>query len=412
MARFASSIAVALIIGGTVQGQSFNIDFGPPESGPSAEYGAAGLRGVWNSIEAEHTSIGNPTALYQLVDLEGNQTDATLHQFGGMDLQSFNDPSVTDEDAILLMNDALITHNQNLESCMFINNLEPGLYEVISYGWMPNHPDQLANIRIDFVPETNDIGGPWPGDHVEGITYAVHVVEVDQSGFMGTHSGNVPGADLTIGAAYNGMQIRKIEDCSTFLQEGVAGTPFAERAFDGYIDPRIESSNGVTLDLGMTEITLEFNLAVRDEGSPFITPNSFALSQTGGGDAPIVESLSTEDGRVITLNLDRTLTPGEWTTVEINAVSDCSGEPLDGETTLQIGFLPGDVNQNGVVQPTDLFAFRQYVNGLATPDIGTVEDYIDTDRDGNISPIDLFRYRGLINGVSPATQSWAGASLP
>lgn len=229
---------------------------------------------------------------------------------------------------------------------------------------------------------------------------------------MGTHSGNVPGADLTIGAAYNGMQIRKIEDCSTFLQEGVAGTPFAERAFDGYIDPRIESSNGVTLDLGMTEITLEFNLAVRDEGSPFITPNSFALSQTGGGDAPIVESLSTEDGRVITLNLDRTLTPGEWTTVEINAVSDCSGEPLDGETTLQIGFLPGDVNQNGVVQPTDLFAFRQYVNGLATPDIGTVEDYIDTDRDGNISPIDLFRYRGLINGVSPATQSWAGASLP
>ncbi len=412
MTRIAGFVVLGLVTAGTALGQSFNIDFGPSDSsGPSADYAAAGVAGVWNSIEAEHTSIGNPTAVYQLVDLDGNETDVRLHQFGGTDLQVFNDPSLSGDDAVL-MNDTLLTHSSGLESCMFINNLEPGFYEVISYGWMPLHPETRSRVRVDFVLETPDVGGEWPGGHVEGVTYAVHVVEVGPNGFMGTHSGNVPGADLAIGASYNGMQIQKIEDCATFLQDTATGTSFGERAFDGYVDPRIESSNGVDFDLGITEITLEFNLPVRDAGSQFITPNSFSLTQTGGGDAPVVQSLFTEDARVITLNLNGPLTPGEWTTVDIGAVSDCSGEPLEGETTVRIGFLPGDVNQNGVVQPTDLFAFRQLVNNLATPDIGVSEDYIDTNRDGSITPIDLFRFRGLINGVTPATQSWAGASLP
>ncbi len=411
MAGFRHALAASVLLAAMANGQSFNIDFGPSDEGPPAEYAAAGLPGVWNAVEAEHTSIGNPTALYQLVDLDGNLTDVTLHQFGGMDLQSMDDPSVTGNDAIL-MNDTLITHDQNLETCMFINNLEPGTYEVISYGWMPNHPNQLANIRLDFVTETFDIGGEWPGQHVEGITYAVHIVEVTQSGFMGTHSGNVPGADLEIGASYNGMQIRKLNDCATSLLEPVAGASFGQRAFDGYIDPRIESSNGVDADTGMTLLNLEFNLPVRDAEGQFITPASFALTQTGGGDAPTVASLFTEDARLITLELDRPLTPGEWTTLEILAVADCDGGTLQGDTTLRIGFLPGDVNQNGIVQPTDLFAFRQIVNGFFTPEFGSTNDYIDTDRNGSVTPLDLFRFRGLINGVSPATQSWAGASLP
>ncbi|MHC5114907.1 MAG: hypothetical protein ACYTGP_10830 [Planctomycetota bacterium] len=209
--RITAFVAALLVPATAAFGQSLNIDFGPTAAGPSPLYAGAGLAGVWNSIEGEHTPFSDPQVVYDLVDLDGNPTGVTLHQFGGTELISAFDPSVNGEHAVL-MNDALITHSSGLESCLFINGLANGTYEVITYAWRPNHPEILSRVRHDFTPGLVDVGGAWPGFQVEGVTYARHTVEVT-NGFMGSHSGNVPGNDLAIGAALNGIQLRLLSAC-------------------------------------------------------------------------------------------------------------------------------------------------------------------------------------------------------
>jgi hypothetical protein len=163
------------------------------------------LAGVWNSIEAEDS----PRVTYDLVDLEGRPSGVRLHQIGGTEIRSASDPSVSGDDAAL-MNDALITYTASLESCLFVNGLEPGTYEVITYAWMPNAPEGRARVRHDPSPTVVDVGGAWTGAHVEGITYARHVLEIASDGFLGAHSGIVPGELESDGAALNGIQLRRL----------------------------------------------------------------------------------------------------------------------------------------------------------------------------------------------------------
>ena len=122
-----------------VSAQSFNLDFGQPEDGPSSDYRAAGRAGFWNSLLAEHN-----TTTFNLRDVKGNVTGARLYQFGGTETISSVDPSTEGEDSLLL-DDYLVTHNTNLESCLFFRGLQTGVYEVLIYGWMPNAPDPNKN---------------------------------------------------------------------------------------------------------------------------------------------------------------------------------------------------------------------------------------------------------------------------
>ena len=195
----------------SVFGQAFNIDVGQPGGGPSAGYAGAGLPGVWNAIPVDHMTpymTGPHPDRFMLVDIFGNPTGVGLHQYGGADLTSLNDPSLTGNNA-LLMNDVLITHSATLETCTYLNGLEDGPYEVIVYAWMPNQPGVMQRVRFDFVPETEDVGGVWPGQHLEGVTYSKYIINVT-NGFMGLHVGIPPGGSTAIGAAWNGMQIRPL----------------------------------------------------------------------------------------------------------------------------------------------------------------------------------------------------------
>lgn len=192
-------------------GQAFNIDVGQPLSGPAPGHAAAGLAGVWNAIPVTHMTpfmTGRHPDDFMLVDIHGNQTGVGLHQYGGMDLTSLSDPSVSGQDA-LLMNDVLITHSASLETCVYLNGLQDGLYEVIVYAWMPNQPTVMQRVRFDYIPETEDVGGAWPGQHMEGVTFSKYTVNV-VNGFIGLHVGIPPGGDTGIGAAWNGMQLRPL----------------------------------------------------------------------------------------------------------------------------------------------------------------------------------------------------------
>lgn len=199
--------------------QSFNIDLGAPGSTPSSSYGAAGLPGFWNSVQPAHStpSFGPQPFDIPLTDIDGNATSVGLHQYGGTQYIDTPDASVSGDDAALL-HDALVTHSIPLKTCLYLNGLENGTYEVLSYAWMPNHPRVMNRVFIDFTPGDFLVGGTWPGLHVEGISVARHIVTVT-NGFMGPHAGLPDFGDPVIGGALNGIQLRKLPcaECTTEL---------------------------------------------------------------------------------------------------------------------------------------------------------------------------------------------------
>jgi Dockerin type I domain len=190
------------------------------------------------------------------------------------------------------------------------------------------------------------------------------------------------------------------------------------RPFAGYVDPRSESIDGELHNYGMEEVVFVFGEPVQARGGGLLDANSFTVTSTGG-DPPSIEFVDDSENPTIRVVFATPPPLGEWTTIRAD-VEDLCGNPITIEGDMGPGmnepdridflFLPGDVDQNGVVNPLDLFRFRQLVTGVVTPDRGTLADYVDINRNGIITPADLFRFRQLIEGVPPATQVWAGAS--
>ncbi len=210
----------------------------------------------------------------------------------------------------------------------------------------------------------------------------------------------------------------------TFDALFTAGGPRVDHAlttpFSGYIDPRAESTDGRTMDLGINRVSIVFDQSVQGRGGALLDASAFTVRQTGEEQPPNVTSVITHDQRFINLELDRPLTVGEWTTIvadvenfqgiPIASIGDLGSEDNEPDR-IDIGYLPGDVDQSGLVSPLDLLAWRQQLNDIAVPEQGTSLDYLDTDRDGAVTPLDLNLFRRLINGISPASQTWAGATL-
>lgn len=190
-------IAVATV----ANGQTIKIDFGSAGSEPNAAYRAAGVPGVWNTITGEQFQT------FSLVDIDGNPTSVTVRNIGGSALLSVDDPAtIGDDDA--LMDEYLVTFTP-LEVCLFFAGFAPGEYEVIQYTWAPTMPDVRSLVTVDESQTGGQfIGGAWPGDQEEGVTYAIHRAVIT-TGALGSHSGlsNMPGSDR---GALNGVEIRKL----------------------------------------------------------------------------------------------------------------------------------------------------------------------------------------------------------
>ncbi len=201
-----------------------------------------------------------------------------------------------------------------------------------------------------------------------------------------------------------------------------AGLAGETRPFSGYIDPRIESSDGVSFDRGLTQLALRFSEPVQNVGGGGLTLDAFVVTETGGVAPPNVVSVNTDDMPLVVVTLDRPITLREYTTVRA-AVQDFADTPnlivdngnqgpgTDETDRVDVAFLPGDVDQTGSVTPFDLLVFRQIVNDVTNPTQGMEADFVDTDRDNVIAPFDLLAFRQLVNGVPPATQSWSGETL-
>lgn len=197
---------VCLVCAQPATGQSFNLDFGQPDDGPPPTYAAAGRAGHWHSLPASHG-----TTTPDLVDIHGQVTGVSLLQIGGLETVSGVDPATEGDDALLL-DDYLVTFDEGLESCIFLDGMQPGLYEVLIYARIPDDT-VLSYTSVDQEPGLPhlEVGGVWTGDHEELISYSRHVAIVGDDGNLDLHSGIAPEMQEEDGAALNGMQVLRVD---------------------------------------------------------------------------------------------------------------------------------------------------------------------------------------------------------
>jgi len=189
---------------------------------------------------------------------------------------------------------------------------------------------------------------------------------------------------------------------------------------DGYVDVRDDSfAHGKTHEggcQGLDAVTISFNQPVRDAVTGgALLPESFVVT----------ESEQTRPRRVImvtavgvvaagdevdfTVQLDRSIEPGTWTTIRANVVDE-SGRPIQPEAdSITIGFLPGDVDGSGMTGAADVLYLVDMLNGVA----GTASDPLacDVDRNGACDDADVDRLFDLLYGVN-ATRPWVNVALP
>ncbi len=204
---------LALLAASPSLAQSINIDFGTPGTGPSAAYAGAGRHGVWNVIGVMPTSLR-----FNLVGRDGQPVSATVYNIGGSSLLTHDKPTTTGDDEALL-DDMFLSFNNPIDLCLFFENLNSGVYEVITYAQTPDNPMLLSRVRVDNAnPGPVMVGGDWLGGHFELNTFSRHTVTVT-NGRLNPHSG-LQGSLTQSGM--NGIQLLFLGPCP-----GDANTDFA-----------------------------------------------------------------------------------------------------------------------------------------------------------------------------------------
>ncbi|MCH7526917.1 MAG: hypothetical protein IID39_05730 [Planctomycetes bacterium] len=199
---------------------------------------------------------------------------------------------------------------------------------------------------------------------------------------------------------------------------------FNDWSYGGYIDPKFDSNNGNDVNLGLDTFNVVFS------GEPFgdavggpVTLANVSVEVTGGA-VPNITGV-VKNGDTLTVQLDRILTPQEWTTLVFDLYDSDGvriidngneGEGADEAARLDVGFMPGDVNNNGATQPQDLSRWiRSWNDGnpIFPVDVsnGHPDDYLDISRGDGTQPQDLSRVIQLLSGTGDATQVWNGLGM-
>lgn len=201
------------------------------------------------------------------------------------------------------------------------------------------------------------------------------------------------------------------------IVHGAFCVSFYGHAWGGYIDPKIESTDGAKVDLGLDTFNIVFNVEpFGDADLGPVTPVNFTIEETGGALPPNVTG-ATKVGNTVTVVLDRHVTIEEWTTIVCDVYDGAGlriidggneGPGVDEAARLDVGYLPGDITQDGLTQPIDLSRLIGMVNGTRGPtgDKGVLEDYADISRDGLIQVLDISRMLAILSGSPPATKNW------
>lgn len=163
---------------------------------------------------------------------------------------------------------------------------------------------------------------------------------------------------------------------------------------DGAIDARTPvTTDGVTR-LGMNEVTFLF-----DRPTNCLLPEHFLISQIGATSLPPqISAIQPVVDNGVKLTLDRPIEPKAWTII--------THAPT--QSTIRLGFLPGDVNGDSFSGPVDILELVDFLNALnpERPIWST-----DLDRSGIAAPADILMLIDLLNGAGNLDE-YNGARLP
>ena len=161
---------------------------------------------------------------------------------------------------------------------------------------------------------------------------------------------------------------------------------------DGAIDARQPSDPDGSDVSGWDSIELTFDGNVAE-----LAPEDFVISVNPTVRPPEIVSVVT-DGNTATLEYSDVIPLEAWTTIML----------VSNGTNTRIGYLPADVNNDGLSNANDVLALIDALNGVGD----SLAIYqTDIDRSGETNPNDVLRAIDLLNGAG-AYDVWLGAALP
>ncbi|MDF1810478.1 MAG: GC-type dockerin domain-anchored protein [Phycisphaerales bacterium] len=185
--------------------QSFNVEFGTPETSPSDTYAAVGLPGLWNTFSSMPNFMRLP-----LLGLDGEPIAADIMNIGFDNIESAENVSTFGDNESLL-DDCFTSFNDPIDGCIFLRFVEPGEYQVIMYALAPDDDSLLSRLRIDQNEEEPEfVGGQWVGVHQDGMSYMSQIATVGSDGRLDIHSG-LPSGNLR--SILNGFQVVQLAPC-------------------------------------------------------------------------------------------------------------------------------------------------------------------------------------------------------
>ncbi|MEZ6241677.1 MAG: GC-type dockerin domain-anchored protein [Phycisphaerales bacterium] len=221
MKRSVLTLAVVGLFAFPASAQSFNVEWGSPDTAPPASYAGVGLAGVWNTFESMASGVDLP-----LVGLDGAPIAVTIRNIGFDVVESFDNPGTSGADQALL-DDCFVSYNDPVDGCLFMKHVAPGDYRVIMYALAPDDALLKSRLRIDQnLDDPELVGGAWPGAHQEGVTYMRQNATVAADGILNIHSGLFGGE---IRSVLNGIQVVRLADlCPADLAEPMGQLDFSD----------------------------------------------------------------------------------------------------------------------------------------------------------------------------------------
>jgi probable HAF family extracellular repeat protein len=156
------------------------------------------------------------------------------------------------------------------------------------------------------------------------------------------------------------------------------------------IDARQPSNLDGSNPIGWRSVVLTF-----DAQPGRLDPQDFRVQLDPPGASPQIASVTTT-GRTVTLQFERGIPPGHWTLLTHVA----------SESTVRLGYLPGDVNGDGSSSPLDILALVDGLNGLDSLDLWQC----DIDRSNHCEPADILRVIDVLNGAG-TLEPWLQRAL-
>ena len=181
---------------------AYSLDLGAGAGRPVDGYVGAGDRaGVWQEIAALTGGVPVP-----LDGITGAPSSATLTVAVTRTAFTVDNPDTMRDDAALMDDGLNLGGTAGAPETFVFQGLLDGRYRVTSYAWAPDSANFLTEVTVVGADEPpQEIGGAWPGTFVEGITHAVHTVDVED----GTLTIETR---VTLGfGTLNGVQLDRIE---------------------------------------------------------------------------------------------------------------------------------------------------------------------------------------------------------